>query len=124
MQEWFSRLRAALTPQAVALLAALLLLAGSLMIREDSGVSTLEKRIERTLSAMDGAGRVRVVVRTQTREEGSTLSSGKAQQTDVCGAVAVASGADDPLVKMELQEALCALLGLPPSAVNVMTGGE
>lgn len=124
MQEWFSRLRAVLTPQALALLAALLLLAGGMMTREDHGVSSLERRIERTLSSMDGAGRVRVVVRMQTREEGGIVSSGKAQQTEICGAVAVASGADDPLVKMELQEALCALLGLPPSAVNVMTGGE
>ena len=39
------------------------------------------------------------------------------------GAVAVAQGADDPLVCLELQQALCALLGLPASAVSVVTGG-
>ena len=40
------------------------------------------------------------------------------------GAVAVAEGAGDPLVRIELEQALCALLGLPASAVSVVTGGE
>ncbi len=38
--------------------------------------------------------------------------------------MAVAQGADDPLVRMQLEQALCALLGLPNSAVSVVTGGK
>jgi len=62
-----------------------------------------------------------VVIRTKDLQE-----SGMSRQTQTvaAGAVAVASGAGDPVVRMMLEEALCALLGLPPSAVSVMTGGE
>ena len=34
------------------------------------------------------------------------------------------AAADDPLVRMQLEQALCALLGLPNSAVSVVTGGK
>lgn len=117
MREFYSRLRAVLTPQAMLLLAALLLIAAGL--GRSNAASSLEKRIGQTLSAVEGAGRVRVVIRTKETQGGR--SSG---QTAACGAVAVAPGAEDPLVRMMLEEALCALLGLPPSAVSVMTGGE
>ena len=122
MQALFARLRAALTPQALMMLALLLLLAGGMMAGGAEPSASLERRIERTLSAMEGAGRVHVVVRTQTIEVGGAAQA--KQQSRVLGAVAVASGADDPIVRLELQEALCTLLGLPPSAVNVMAGGE
>ncbi len=123
MQALFQRLRAALTPQALVMLALLLLLAGGILTGGADSSASLERRIERTLSTVQGAGRVRVVVRTQTAVAGSAVPAAK-QQSRVLGAVAVASGADDPIVRLELQEALCALLGLPPSAVNVMAGGE
>lgn len=118
------RLRAALSPQAVlALLAALALLAlGGAWGRTDG--EGLETRVSRTLSAMDGAGRVRVVIATRAQEtEKGMFSSGAERIAEVpCGAVAVAEGADDPLVRMQLEQALCALLGLPASAVSVVTG--
>lgn len=124
-----SRLRAALTPQAVVWVAlALALMAGSLFLgRQDAGAQAteLERRIARTLSAMEGAGEVRVVIMTREQERGTETAfraAGTAQQVP-CGAVAVAQGADDPLVNMELTQALCALLGLPASSVSVVTGG-
>ena len=36
-------------------------------------------------------------------------------------AYAAAGGADDPLVRMQLTQALCALLGLQASAVSVVS---
>ena len=123
MQALFARLRAALTPQALMMLALLFLIAGSMMARNADPAASLERRIEQTLSAMEGVGDVRVVVRTQTVAGGGRAGSNE-QQSYVCGAVAVASGAADPLVRLELQEALCTLLGLPPSAVNVVAGGK
>jgi len=117
-----SRLRAALTPSAAALITALLLL---FLFASSGGKQTdsLESRIERTLSCVDGAGRVEVTIRM--REASTALGLGTAHSESVpCGAVAVAQGADDPLVALALHEALCALLGLPPSSVSVMTGGE
>ena len=117
-----SRLRAALTPCAVALLAALLLV---LWFAFSGGqqAQSLESRIGQTLSQMEGAGRVEVTI--CMREVSMTSGIGAARSETVpCGAVAVAQGADDPLVALALHEALCALLGLPPSSVSIMVGGK
>ena len=116
-----SRLRAALTPSAAALITALLLL---FLFASSGGRQTqsLESRIERTLSCVDGAGRVEVTIRMREVNAASGLGTGQREAVP-CGAVAVAQGADDPLVALALHEALCALLGLPPSSVCVMTGG-
>lgn len=121
MRNLLARLRAALTPQALCLLLLALLLLGGTRLWGDSAQTALEKRVSRVLSGVAGAGRVDVVIKTR-RERGSALSSSGQEETPV-GAVAVAQGADDPLVCMELQQALCALLGLPASAVSVVTGG-
>ncbi len=122
-----SRLRAALTPQAVAWTAvALALMAGSLFLgRQDTGAQAtgLERRISRTLSAMEGAGQVRVVIMTRDQEKETGFRAAGDSAQVPCGAVAVAQGADDPLVNMQLTQALCALLGLPASSVSVVTGG-
>lgn len=118
------RLRAALTPQALlALLAALALIMFSGGLGR-SGGEDLETRVSRTLTQMEGAGRVQVVIYTRRKEAASGAFSSSGTQTGEipCGAVAVAEGADDPLVRMQLEQALCALLGLPASAVSVVTG--
>ena len=120
MREALLRLRAALTPQALLLLAALFLLAAGGALGSHSAASSLERRIEEALSAVEGAGEVHVVIRTQSQKESG---ASRQIQEEAAGAVAVAAGAEDPVVRMMLEEALCALLGLPPSAVSVMTGG-
>ena len=121
MQEIASRLRAALTPNAAMLLAALLLVFLFLSVGEQD---SLESRVERTLSCVDGAGRVEVTIMMRDASaSGAAFGMEKDRQTP-CGAVAVAQGADDPLVAIALHDALCALLGLPPSSVSVMTGGK
>lgn len=117
------RLRAALTPQAALVLAALLLLFSVLTGRTYAGETTLEQSVSRTLSGMEGAGRVRVTIRTrQIRSESGGLHA-QAVQEIPAGAIAVAQGADDPMVALALREALCALLGLPASSVSIVTGG-
>lgn len=123
MREILSRLRAALIPQAVMLIGALLL-AFLLLSSRKGDVLSLESRIERTLSLVDGAGRVEVTIRTQeNRMTGGAFGMEKTESIPL-GAVAVAQGADDPLVAIQLHEALCALLGLPSSSVSVITGGK
>lgn len=124
LKDVLSRLRAALTPQAVVLLAAALLLCWLAAASQRTGALPLETRLARTLSCMEGAGRVEVTIRTR-----EVASSGGAFGTSVsesvpCGAVVVAQGAQDPLVEMELRQAVCALLALPASSVSVVTGGE
>ena len=118
------RLRAALAlPGAKAMLLALLLLLLAAGMRGGTETS-LETRIARTLSAMEGAGEVSVVIRTRGGTDGgsgSLLRTDNASEAVPCGAVAVAQGADDPLVRMQLTQALCALLGLQASAVSVVS---
>ena len=125
MKRLADRLRAALSaPGAKALLGALALLALYLLMtgQEQAGVP-LETRVARTLSAMEGAGRVSVVIRMREVSGGSGSMMGAVGGTETvpCGAVAVAEGADDPLVRMQLTQALCALLGLQASAVSVVS---
>ena len=125
MREVWRRLRAALTPQVLLLLAAgMILLAGIGMSagRESGSMTALERRIGDTLSNVQGAGRVRVVILTRQIQQGQTGLSGADTQEMPSGAVAVAEGADDPLVNMRLTQALCSLLGLPATAVTVMSG--
>lgn len=123
LKDVLSRLRAALTPQAALLLAAALLLFW-LAVSRQSGASPLEERLARTLSCMEGAGRVEVTIRTrEVKTSGGTLAASAGEEVP-CGAVVVAQGAQDPLVEMELRQAVCALLGLPASSVSVVTGGK
>ena len=122
MREILSRLRASLSPLALAILSVLMALL--IFAARSTGQLDLEERIARTLSSVDGAGRVEVTVRMCAGESGSASGSLKRAQDIPCGAVAVAQGADDPLVAMQLHDALCALLGLAPNAVSVIAGGK
>lgn len=124
LKDVLSRLRAAITPQAAALLAAALLLAWLAAAGQRTSASALEERLARTLSCMEGAGRVEVTIRTrEVKASGGTFGASVSESVP-CGAVVVAQGARDPLVEMELRQAVCALLGLPASSVSVMTGGR
>ena len=130
MRDVLGRLRAALTPQAVLLLAGTLLLLAGLGVSSSRGgqsMTELERRISRTLSGGEGAGEVRVVILTRQTQQGTqSVLSGTQTQQQPSGAIAVAQGAGDPLVNLRLTQALCSLLGLPASAVSVMggSGGE
>lgn len=120
-----ARLRAVLTPWVLAML--LSVLAVIFLFRGQTsggGATALEKRISQTLSSMDGAGEVKVVIsyRSAAHPSISGFQSGAVEQTP-SGAVAVVQGADDPLVRAQMVDALCALLGLPASAVSVIAGG-
>ena len=124
LKDVLSRLRAALTPQAVMLLAAALLLCWLAAASQRTGASPLEERLARTLSCMEGAGRVEVTIRTREVASSGGAFGAYVSESVPCGAVVVAQGAQDPLVEMELRQAVCALLGLPASSVSVVTGGE
>lgn len=129
MPDVLGRLRAALTPKALlALLMGIAALALFSAGRGGAGGETaLEARAGRALSGVEGAGRVRVVIATRRVSARAELSgfsglSGAEAEEIPSGAVAVAEGADDPLVNARLTQALCSLLGLPASAVTVMSG--
>jgi len=122
-----ARLRAVLTPWTLAVLISML--AAVFLIRsqtEDTEAAALENRVSETLSAMAGAGEVKVVIAYRTAAAQPSSLSGfqsVAQEPTPSGAVAVVQGADDPLIRAQMIDALCALLGLPASAVSVIAGG-
>ena len=121
MREIAMRLRAALTPSAAVILIVLLLIF-HMLSGGGERTQTLESRASHILSCVDGAGEVHVTIRMKEIE---TQAFGTKEMESVpCGAVAVAQGADDPLVAIALHDALCALLGLPPASVSIMTGGR
>ena len=128
MADWFRRIKAALTPQVLLLLLLAFSMIGYCALREEAGgADRLEKQASAVLSRMEGAGRVEVTIMTRKTQMGNSgLLSGKTDEAAEipCGAVAVAQGADDPLVRIQLEQALCALLGLPGTAVSVMAGGK
>ena len=93
----------------------------------ESGKTELERRIEQTLSSMSGIGEVKVVISTRTAVKPHSASGAYHLQADreiPCGVIAVAEGADDPVLQIKLAQALCALLGLPASAVSIVSGGK
>ena len=83
----------------------------------------LETRLERVLSCIEGAGRVRVMI----REEEQTLSAFAPQEEPkAAGVVIVCEGADDMRVRLALEQAAQALLGVEYSRIQVvkMEGGN
>lgn len=123
MRDLSARVRAVITPQALlALAVALLLLYSVWPSGGEEQSSSLESQTSRVLSLVEGAGRVDVVIRMQREANTSPLNAERPEEYPV-GAVAVAQGADDPVVQLELQQALCALLSLPATAVSIVTGG-
>ena len=97
------------------LLLALLALAACVLLsgRFSSGEAPLERRMAETLSRVEGAGRVSVVL--HCGEDGAAQ-----------GAVIVAEGADDLRVMLSLQRAAQSLLGVETARIEVlpMEGGQ
>ncbi len=83
---------------------------------EQTGASTQEEaRLAAVLSAMEGAGKVEVVIRWD--ETSATMT--QAGSRTPLGAVVVAQGAEDIGVRIKLLRAVTTLLNLQPDAVEV-----
>ena len=97
--------------------AALILLLSSRASAPEGQQTSLEARMEAVLSAVRGAGRVRVLV-----SSGEDDSQAFAQQDpkSVRGVVIVADGADDIRVALELSGAAQALLGVDADKIQVL----
>lgn len=91
---------------------AALVLAGGGETGLNTGATGLERRMESVLSCVEGAGRVRVLVNGGGQEE--TPRSGQG------GVVVVAEGAGELRVRMELERAVTALLGVESSQIEIL----
>ncbi len=105
-------------------------IAGSVLMQEgaplqSSNTTDLEKRLAHVLSAVEGAGRVEVIVHTLAEEPAQTVgafgtvSAQKAGEKP-SGVIVVAEGAERLQVRLDLARAVQTLLGLPASAVEVL----
>ena len=127
MMDGLRRIKAVFTPQVMVLLGLALALLGFSCFTMQDDSHSLEVRASRVLSQMEGAGKVEVAIMTRKGESSGKglISRENREETEIpCGVIAVAQGADDPIVRMQLEQALCSLLGLPISAVSVVTGGN
>jgi len=84
---------------------------------------SLENRIGNLLSQIEGAGKVDVVIRTQSvqSQTGSSVFGGQDVHEIPCGAIAVVQGEDNAYVRLQVSQALCALLGLQAAQVSVLS---
>ena len=116
MEKWRERLNR--IPHRTLALAALLalcaILLGMLAQTDNSGMTQEEARVARTLSCVAGAGNVRVTLYYSQAE--SAFSGSR----EMLGAVAVATGAGDIAVRLNLTQALETLLNLPAGSVLVL----
>ena len=111
-REWLNQLKGARRIEWLVLALALILAALFLLSNADtSGQETvaktdLEARLERVLEAVDGAGKVRTMV-TQREEE-------------IIGVLVVAEGAGEMRVRLEIAQAVQALLDVELSRIEVV----
>lgn len=119
---------------------------------EDFSVEALEEKLENTLSEIDGAGRVMVMLTVESgmkrvfaqdgsveQDEGAVqretqtvvVSAGSGTQETVLvqqiypqfqGALVVATGGGDPTVRLKLTEAVAALTGLGADKISICKG--
>ena len=121
-------------------------------LRENYSVEALEQRLEESLSKMENAGRVEVILsvergvryiyaqdenieqkngETQQSKKTVVVSTGSGTEETVLiqqiypkfqGAIVIASGGDDPAVKYRLTEAIAAFTGLGSDKISVCKG--
>lgn len=121
-------------------------------VEEDFSVEALEQKLADTLSEIDGAGHVRVLLTVETgmkrvfAQDGSLEQNGSAVQRETQtvviasgsgtqetvlvqqvyptfqGALVVATGGGDPAVRLKLTEAVAALTGLGADKISICKG--
>ena len=79
----------------------------------------LEARLERVLGAVEGAGRVRVMIREEAPQTAMPAFA-PAEAFTPGGVVVVAEGADDLTVCFALSRAVQALLGVDPARIEII----
>ncbi len=94
--------------------AAVVLMMGGETEEPDAQATAIERRMESVLSCVEGAGRVRVLVRSEEAIPAFSQADGAG------GVIVVAEGADDLKVRMALQQAVQAFLGIDAAQIEVL----
>ena len=118
------KMRAAVHKKAYLVIAGLLMAAMAALTlfggADSSGGTELERRMERILGCMDGAGNVRVLI--HANEENAAVWSASVQQreAEIVGVLIVAEGAGDAAVAARLAQAAGAVLDIDQSRIEVL----
>ena len=78
----------------------------------------LEVQLKRVLSAMEGVGKVEVMITTE--EIGGSLFTENSTSPKVCGVVVVAQGAGNASVNMRISEAVKALFSVEAHKISIV----
>ena len=107
---------------ALAALCILVLALGGRKTETSAPSTELEARLERVLSAIEGAGRVRVMIAAPQQTASAFAPAATALAS---GVLIVCEGADDLRVRLSIEQAAQALLGVESGRIQVikMEGG-
>lgn len=104
------------------------LLAGGEIPAQKAELTALESRLARVLSAVEGAGKVEVIVHMDQEKAAPagafSVGSSTGVEGKANGVIVVADGAGDLNVRLSLARAVQTLLDLPASAVEVLPRGK
>lgn len=100
-------------------LAAAVLLTTGTDFQGAAPATEIERRMEAVLSCVEGAGQVRVLVNSP--ESMPAFSQGEMKTT---GVIVVAEGAGDMKVRLALQQAVRAFLGVDTGQIEILTMRE
>ena len=78
----------------------------------------MEVQLERVLSAMEGVGKVIVMITTE--EEQGSLFTDQKKSPKVCGVVVVAEGAGNASVNMRISDAVKALFSVDAHKISIV----
>ncbi len=87
-------------------------------VTENDSFRNLESQLESVLSAMEGVGKVKVMITTE--EIGDSLFQDKSREGKVCGVVVVAEGAGNASVNAKISEAVKALFSVEVHKISIV----
>lgn len=91
-------------------------------IYDDSSKTEEEIRLENVLGCMTGVGKVQVMIRSDTEKETASVflsEDEKKSSGEVKGVIVVAEGAENPVIRSKITEAVATVCGVPVSDVAV-----
>ena len=103
------------------LIAICLILCNGAQSRVDSEMTRLEISTSEIIGSIDGVEEAKVIIRTRTIQNQLETILGRSKTEEIpCGALAAIKGEDNPVIQMRITQALCAVLGLQQSEVDVI----
>ena len=119
---WFG-FKAVCTPSLLLtiLIAICLILCNGARSRVDNEMTRLEISTSEIIGSIVGVEEAKVIIRTRTIQNQSETYWGRSKMEEIpCGALAAIKGEENPFVQMKITQALCAVLGLHQSEVDVI----